>query len=141
MAVTDPSLLERLTEECLGLPVPNRWAREAPVILVVCASRKMIPNYLGEPAAVISYHQIDLGIAMEHVVLRAQEIGLGTCYVGWFKTGRIRRLLEIPRGWKISCLLALGYPDEDDRPRKKRLPLEEILFFNRIGTQKEGDYP
>jgi nitroreductase len=134
VAVNDPVLLEKLTTECLGFPVPNRWARQAPVILVVCASRKMIPNYLGEPAAGISYHQIDLGIAMEHVVLRAQEMGLGTCYIGWFKSGRVRRLLEIPRSWKIACLLALGYPSEDERTPRSRLPLEEILFFNKPGT-------
>ncbi len=132
VAVTDPDLLKKVTGECLGPPVPNRWAAGAPALLAACADRKLVPNYLGEPAAGVAYHQIDLGIAMEHVVLRAWELGLGTCYIGWFKARKLKVLLNIPRHWKVVCLLALGYPGGGEEPVKERLPLEEILFFNRM---------
>ena len=80
----------------------------------------------------IHYHQIDLGIAMEHMVLRATELGLGTCWIGWFKAAHIKKTLQIPRDWKIISLLALGYPQEANTSPTPRLDLEKILFFNKI---------
>ncbi len=130
VAVTDPVLRGTLVRECLGPPVPNRWASAAPAFLVCCARRGLVPHRLAEPIAGITYHHIDLGIAMEHAVLRAQELGLGTCYIGWFKGKKLARLLKLPGSWKPLCLLAVGHPAQESPPQD-RLPLDKILFFDR----------
>jgi nitroreductase len=131
VALTDPALRKTFVRECLGGLVPNRWAALAPAFLVACAERKVMPHLLAEPVAGIPYHILDLGIAMEHVVLRAQELGLGSCYIGWFSARSVHRLLGLPRGWKVVCLMALGYASGPAAPRE-RLPLDRILFFNRL---------
>jgi nitroreductase len=131
MAVTDPGVRARLVSECLGGVVPNRWASSAPAFLVACAARRLFPHRLAEPLAGVSYHQLDLGMALQNVQLRAVELGLGTCCIGWFRARRLRRLLDLPGGWKPLCVLAVGHPAPGDEQRRERLRLEEVLRFDR----------
>jgi len=132
VVVTEKSLIKEIVDKGLGGVVPNKWATSAPVIIVGCAQLNLLTHYIGESVKGIHYHQIDLGIAMEHLVLRATEIGLGTCWIGWFKEKKIKNILHIPKDWKIISLLALGYPQEEGSSYTSRLNLNEILFFNRV---------
>ena len=132
VAVTDMLLIKEIALKGLGGVVPNKWATSAPVIIVGCAKLNLLTHHIGESVKGIHYHQIDLGIAMEHMVLRATEMGLGTCWIGWFKEKNIKKILHIPRDWKVISLLALGYPQEEGSSPTPRLNLDEILFFNRI---------
>ena len=129
VVVTDRELLSRVVKESLG--VINRWARSAPLIIVGCSVRKsLISHYIGEAIIGVHYHLIDVAIALEHLVLEAGELGLSTCWIGWFNARRLKRILNIPMAWKIVSLIAVGYAHKDleIRPRK-RLPLEKILTF------------
>ncbi|AKB80752.1 Nitroreductase family protein [Methanosarcina barkeri 3] len=75
------------------------------------------------------WHQVDLAIALEHIVLEAVELGLGTCWIGAFNEDEVKRLLRIPQDKKVVALLTVGIPDESPtaRPRKT---LEEIMSYN-----------
>ena len=132
VAVTDMSLIKEIVDRGLGGVVPNKWASSAPLIIIGCAKLNLLTHHIGESVKGIHYHQIDLGIAMEHIVLRATEMGLGTCWIGWFKENNIKKILNLPKGWKIISLLALGYPQEERTSSTPRLNLNEILFFNKI---------
>ncbi len=130
----DSTLRDALVEKGMGLVVPNRWAKEAPVIIVICAHLDWIVHRAGAKVADLQYYLLDIGIAGEHMVLTATEMGLGTCWIGWFRGKAIRKILNIPKRWKVAALLTLGYPKEEGptKPRS-RLGIDEILFFNRIG--------
>ena len=79
----------------------------------------------------IGYRWIDCGIAGEHLVLRATEMGIGTCWIGWFKEKRIKDILDIPRRVRIVSLVAAGYPREGGKvPEKRRRPLGDILSWD-----------
>ena len=132
VAVTDKSLIRDIVVKGMGGIVPNKWALSAPVIIVGCAVLNLLTHRIGETVKGIHYHQIDMGIAMEHMVLLATEMGLGTCWIGWFKEKKIRKILHIPKGWKIISLLALGYSQEESNPHTSRLNTNEILFFNKV---------
>jgi len=134
VVVEDPGLRDALVEKGMGLVVPNRWAKEAPVIIVICAHLDWIVHRVGAKVADLQYYLLDIGIAGEHMVLTATEMGLGTCWIGWFREKAIKKILNIPRGWKVAALLTLGYPTEQDAQKpRSRLGLDEILFFNRLG--------
>jgi nitroreductase len=133
VVVEEPRLRETLVEKGMGIAVPNRWAKEAPVIIVICAHLDVLIHRLGAGVADLQYYLLDIGIAGEHMVLMATDLGLGTCWIGWFRAKAIKNILNIPRGWKVAALLTLGYPKEDDSPKpRSRLSLEEILFFDRL---------
>jgi nitroreductase len=65
---------------------------------------------------------------MEHIVLKATDLGLGTCWIGWFNEKKVKEILEIPKKIKVLALLTVGYPKDTTIREKKRKPLEEILY-------------
>jgi nitroreductase len=133
IVVEEPALRDALVEKGMGIVVPNRWAKEAPVIIVICAQLDWIVHRLGAKAAGLQYYLLDIGIAGEHMVLAATEMGLGTCWIGWFRAEAIKKTLNIPKGWKVAALLTLGYPKEGGaQTPRSRLGIDEILFFNRF---------
>ena len=100
--------------------VRNAWIETAPLIIVGCSQLDILANRVGSLVTGIEYYQIDLGIAMEHMVLKATELGLGTCWIGWFNEKKIKEILEIPKTIKVLALLTVGYPkDTDATPGKK----------------------
>jgi nitroreductase len=98
---------------------------QAPVVIVCCT---VMPEYIlscGQPAGVI-----DGAIALDHMTLAAQALGLGTCWIGKFDPVKVRKICNIPESVGIVELLTLGYADEtpDKRKRKKT---REIIFFDK----------
>ena len=74
-------------------------------------------------------------IAIEHIVLQAVELGLGTCWVRWFDDNKVKELLGIPKNIEIVALLPIGYPNEDPQQRP-RFPLEKIVYEERYGERR-----
>lgn len=66
-------------------------------------------------------------IAIEHIVLRATELGLGTCWVRMTDENKLRELFDWNETIHFVSLLTLGYPDEEPFPIKK-LSIEDILL-------------
>ncbi len=137
--VANGDIREQVIKKGLGgLVVPNRWASGVPVIIVACADLNFITHKVGAGIKNIEYYLLDIGIAVEHLVLRATELGLGTCWIGWFNEREIRKLLKIPKSVKIVALITLGYPKEELKPHEKqRLNLKDILFWNKYGSQEK----
>jgi len=69
---------------------------------------------------------IDVSIALEHISLQAADLGLGTCWIGSFDSGKVRQILEIPENVAIIELMTIGYP-ADSKPEQKREPIEKIV--------------
>lgn len=131
-AVTDPALRARLAGAAFsGIYRFTRWAADAPVLLVLSARLDFLVDRVGAHLQGTQYYLLDLGIAGEHVALRAAELGLGCCWIGWFDAKAAAKVLALPRRHRIVSLLALGWPAKDPaaRPRKPRKELGEILEF------------
>ncbi len=109
----------------------TRWAARAPVIVAICGELDVLANRLGKQIQGTHYYLIDIGIAGEHLVLQAQEFGIGSCWIGWFDAKKAKKFLAIPGNWKVVQLLALGYPEENLPPQRGKKSLKEILYFNR----------
>lgn len=72
-------------------------------------------------------------IAIEHIVLQAVELGLGTCWVRWFDDNKVKEILEIPNTIEIIALLPVGYPAEEP-PQRPRFDLEKIVCYEKWNT-------
>jgi nitroreductase len=129
VVVTEPQKRKLICDEALGGMVPNRWAADAPVLVVLAAVRKLGTARLGEGLKDIPYHLMDCGAAGEHLVLEATELGLGSCWLGWFKEKPLRRLIHAPGNWKLLAVIALGWPAESWEPAKRsRVELGKAAF-------------
>ncbi len=73
---------------------------------------------------------IDVAIALEHVALRATELGLATCWIGSFYADKVKAVVGIPEDVTIIELMALGCPA--DTPREhRREPIDRIVSFEK----------
>ncbi len=127
--ITLDKVKDRLVRECLGeVPVPNRWAAGAPVIAVLATKRNIMTHTIGGSIKDTRYDLLDAGIAGEHFVLQATELGLGTCWLGWFRKSRVRKLLGIPGNWDIAAMITLGYAD-GEAGEIRRNPMNEFREY------------
>ena len=63
---------------------------------------------------------MNVGIAVSFMMLRAVEMGLGTCWVGMFDEQQLKARLGIGAERRVVCLLAVGHPDEGQIPPRTR---------------------
>ncbi len=57
--------------------------------------------------------EYDIGAAMENMILAAWEEGLGSCWIISVERRKIAEILDVPKQYKVDCVLALGYPAEN----------------------------
>lgn len=135
----------------------QKHVSQAPILLVCCAdlttyaqnTRKRVQELIDAgvfgPEAFDSYPGIDsikdastlkafiphamlnVGLAMEHIALRAVSLGLGTCWVQLMKGKQIAQILEIPEHLVITGLMPVGFPDQSPPPRP-RISIQEIVY-------------
>ena len=66
------------------------------------------------------WQMFDAGIACQTFCLAAKERGLGTVIMGIFDEDGISGLLDIPSDQELAALIALGYPEEEPNPPKRK---------------------
>jgi len=112
----------------LGVTAINKFIDNAPVVIVGCVT----PSFFQKVSSIFGRenHWVDVAIAMEHMVLVAEELGLGTCWIGWFDEAKVRKLLNVPKNAKIIAMLTLGYPAEDGTHATTRKALEDITSID-----------
>lgn len=115
----------------------QKWMLSAPVFIVCVADiRAAVQNEaeieIDEDTSGYAVKQIilDTAIAAENMVLAAQSLGLGTCWVTWFTQNEIRPLLDVPKDKYVVCIITLGYANEAPNARPRR-PLEEIIRYEK----------
>jgi len=97
---------------------------ETPVVIACCA---VTDNHVMSCGQLC--YPIDVAIAIEHMVLKAVEEGLGTCWIGAFYEEEVKEILGIPKNIRVVELLTLGYPAKPCSSHKDRLGLEEIVMY------------
>lgn len=74
-----------------------------------------------------SYLNLNVAIAIDHLTLRAVDLGLGTCWVMQFDNNKVKEILSLDDRYDPLVLLPVGFPDQSPKPRP-RLALEDILI-------------
>ncbi len=69
----------------------------------------------------------NVGIAIEHIVLRALDFGLGTCWIRLFESNKVNHIFGWDDNIYVVALLPIGYPAEFPEARK-RLSIQEITI-------------
>jgi len=134
VVIDDPELKRRFSEAAFsGIYTATRFAEAAPVFILILARIDFVAGRLGRQIQGVPYNLLDIGIAGEHIVLQAEELGLKTCWIGWFDVRKARKFFKIPRKYKVVAMLSLGYSDKRPPRDPSRLPLEEIAWFNGLG--------
>ena len=113
-------------EEELARIYGRRWFLSAPLVLAVVA----VPGEAWRRMDDKPYHEVDATIAMDHMVLAATALGLGTCWIAAFDPAAARDVLGLPDDVELVAITPLGYPDKASA-NTGRKPLEEIVKYER----------
>jgi len=102
------------------------WFTRAPLVLCACA----IPAQGWVRRDGKSYSDVDVAIAMDHLILAATALGLGTCWIAAFDPAAAREVLGLPDEVEPIAFTPLGYPA--DKPmRKRRKSLSALVRYER----------
>jgi len=102
----------------------REWFLQAPLIICVCA----LPSQAWARRDGKNYADVDATIAMDHLILAATNLGLGTCWVAAFDPQAAREILQLPEGVEPIAFTPLGYPADQLGP-KERKPLSELVRY------------
>jgi nitroreductase len=103
----------------------RQWFVQAPLVVCACA----VPHQGWVRADGRPYTDVDVAIAMDHLILAAANLGLGTCWIADFDLEAARGVLALPEGVEPIVFTPLGYPDDEPRPKQRR-PLEGLVRYN-----------
>ena len=100
------------------------WFVQAPVVICACATPE--PSWVRSDGKI--YCEVDVAIAMDHLILAATDLGLGTCWIAAFDSSAASTILGLPEDVEPIAFTPLGYPDVEPKP-KKRKPLDELVRY------------
>lgn len=112
----------------------NEWAVNAPVLVVVCSEMAKIRRMFSVRGEAL-YSVQNCACAIQNMLLKAYELGLGSCWIGDFNETKVNELLNISGDTRPQAIIAIGYPDE--KPEVDKEPLDNLVFFESYGNRTE----
>jgi nitroreductase len=123
LLIQSPEMLEKV-RACYHRP----WFKDAPHILIVLG--------LKDKAWVRSFDdynsiETDLAIVMTHLILAAENEGVGACYIEAYDPVILRKALDLNDNQVTYGITPLGYPHQgfQKRGNKSRKTLDEIVKY------------
>ena len=104
----------------------REWFVQAP--LIICACGIPAQNWVRKDGK--NYNDVDVAIAMDHLILAAANLGLGTCWIAAFDPTAAREVLHLPDDAEPIAFTPLGYPDDRPGP-KRRKALSGLVRYER----------
>ena len=117
VVVTAPDVLQKLSS---AKPHGAAFLKNAALGIAVCGDPQITDVWIE-----------DASIASAFIHLAATSLDLGSCWIGAFEEEQVKKLLGIPSPIRVVGLLPLGYPTDSSTVKKNRLPIDDIVKFER----------
>lgn len=102
------------------------WFVQAPIVIAAVG----VPGKGWTRSDGKGYTDVDVAIAMDHLILAAANLGLGTCWVGAFSAEAAREVLGLPDSVEPIAFTPLGYAADKLGP-KQRKPLTDLVRYEK----------
>ena len=94
----------------------REWFSQAPLVIAICT----VPAEGWQRRDGKNYADVDATIAMDHLILAASALGLGTCWVAAFDPAVARTILQLPAGVEPLAFTPVGYPADQPAPKTRK---------------------
>ena len=128
---------EETKEKIIKVDGNQAWMKSAPVFIVCvadirCRIKNEIEISLNEESSLVELKRIirDSAVAVEHIILEAESIGLSSCWTADFIQDDIRTVLGIPTDKYVVGVVTIGYSDEKGRAISRR-SLESMIRYEK----------
>lgn len=105
---------------------PRDWFTQAPLVICACG----VPSQGWVHRDGKTYWEVDVAIAMDHLILAAANLGLGTCWIAAFDRQAARDVLGLPNDVEPLLFTPLGYPADKAGP-KMRKSIEQLVRYEK----------
>jgi len=124
---------EKIKEELATASLRQNHVKNASVVIVICADPEKSGDRYGERGKTLYCIQ-DTAAAIENMLLAANNLGLGACWVGAFDEEEVKNILNIPEKLRPIAVITLGFPISYEKPIKSsRIPFERITWADKYG--------
>ena len=126
LVLTQKEQLEKL--KCC---TPYGW--NAPVIMIIFYDKSI--SYKRDNYDNKEFGDIDASIVTTHMMLEAQDLGLGTTWIGVFDPEKLIEAYKVPQNLIPVAILPIGYPSEEAKPSRlhyERNEINEFVYWNEI---------
>ncbi len=103
------------------------WLLDAPVLIVVVSDLNKIRKLFGVRGEAL-YAVQNCAAAIENLLLKAAELGLGGTWIGSFDENKVMEILKIEGDARPQAIIALGYGDDFEK-KSSREPLDNFVYF------------
>lgn len=129
--MTDASLLVLFTaDQKAWQKDPARYWRNAPPEVAELLVGWMGPFHEGRAWLQRDEAQRSIGMAMQSMMLAAQEMGYQSCPMIGFDIEKVAELIKLPEDHVMGPMVAIGKGTKDAWPKPGQLPLKEVVFEN-----------
>jgi len=119
---TDPEKLKLIHDI-----YPREWIKTAPVMIMALGDHNLGWHRKSDGK---DYTDVDVAIAIDHMMLAATEQNLGTCWICNFDFDKCCKIFNLPENLEPIAFVALGYPVNDIAPEKRRKPIEQVVHWD-----------
>lgn len=120
-------------EQLQKLSSCTQYGWNAPVIIIVFYDK--LVSYKRDEYDEWEFGDIDISIVTTHMMLEAQNLGLGTTWIGSFDPKKLIELYEVAENLVPVAILAVGYPSNESGPSKlhfQRNKISDFVYWNKI---------
>jgi len=122
--ITEKETIQKIAKHCME----QYWIAQAPALIIVCAYDERTELHYGLRGKRL-YAIQDSAAAAENILLAANALDLGACWIGIFDEDYLNELLSINEKARPQAIISIGYPDEVPH-EKKMEEMETLVFFN-----------
>ena len=126
--VDDPKKIQKIAEASQQPFISN-----SKIVVIACSNPSILMNAHGKKGEVYLHQQA--GAAIQNFLLKIQEKGLATTWIGYFAENLIKEILKIPEKINVEALFPIGYEFKEEKPKTK-IDLDSILYFETYGNKR-----
>lgn len=131
--ITDSKTKEKVAMAC----EEQLWMCEAGALIAICSDLRDIERFYADKAKLFATQ--DASASAENMILKATDMGVGSCWVAAFDESSLKDALSLPGYMAPQVVITLGYSEEKAKPKPK-LKIEELIYLNQFG-KKPGEFP
>ncbi len=126
--VSDKNKINKIAKAC-----QQDFITQAHYIVVFCSIPERTETSFGKKGEI--YVRQQAGAAIQNFLLKIQDEGLATCWIGHFVEPIIKRELTIPANAQVEAVFPVGYEYAKTK-RKPKIDMDTILYFDQYKNKK-----
>lgn len=128
--VSDKDKIEKLAEAS-----QQEFVADVQYVVVVCSNPSKTLNAYEKRGE--NYLKQQAGAGIQNFLLKLEEFGLATCWIGHFVDEKVKKILGIPKEINVEAFFPIGYEKENGKTKPKRkIDLDRVLYFNEYGKNR-----